>query len=135
MFARYLELLATVQYVNARVHVFGSEENAFFLGSILPNMLVLTHFFALIAIVQFLDGTFGLPAQVLIALRVGCVGLLLAVLAFLATNDAYLKNIRDRFRTDSLLAASQRERDSWRFVVASLLSFPASLFVFIIYAT
>jgi hypothetical protein len=134
-FIRYLELLATLQYLNARGIIFGSEENAFYWGSKVPSAIVLFNGLTLIFASETLTAVLGLSRVVSwIALLAIC-GLALAVLVFLQINVSYLQELRDRIRSDSPEAAAQRERVAWRFAVGSFLLFPPVLFLYILHAT
>ena len=117
-FARYLELVATVQYLHGRGHVFGTDEDAFYVGSKLATFVVVAHAVTLSAITELLAQALALPLWVRWALHIAIWALALALYVFLQTNTSYLQGLRDRIRQEPG-GSSNRERPMWAFLIGS----------------
>src|SRR5690606_27239529 len=119
-FAHYLELVATVQYLHGRGHVFGGDEDAFYLGSKAAMTVVLAHALTLTAIAELSATALQLPESFRLAARLTIFGLAMALYAFLQTNSAYLQALREHLSQEPG-GSGNRERSTCAFVVSSWL--------------
>jgi len=118
-FARYMELLATVQYLHGRGDVLAPDEAGFF-GTQVGSSIVVAHAVTLSVIVELLTPLFELPNLVRRALHLVIWGLALALYVFLLSNARYLKALRERLRHEPG-GSSNRERPMWAFLIGSWL--------------
>jgi len=118
--ARYLELVATVQYLLGRGHVFTTDEDAFYWGSKLATLVVIVHAATLSAFVELLIGMLIPSGAIRWGLHVAIWGLALAILVFLQSNTAYVQELRERLRYEPG-GSSNRERGMWAFLIGSVL--------------
>jgi hypothetical protein len=119
-FARYLELVATVQYLHGRGHLFGSDDGAFYWGSKPATMVVLAHATTLTVFSELLVTALQLSDLVRWTLRLTIWGLALAVFVFLQSNTPYLQELRERIRHEPG-GSTNRESATCAFVTGSLL--------------
>ncbi len=132
-FARYLELVATVQYLHGRGHVFGGDDEAFYLGSKAATFIIIAHAITLSAFAELLVQELTLPELVRSSLLVVIWALALAVYVFLQSNTPYLQELRERIRQEPN-GSSNRERPMWAFLIGSGLLAIFALIVWIAYA-
>lgn len=132
-FARYLELVATVQYLHARGHILGSDYDAFYWGRKPATMVVLAHAVTLTACSELLVTALQLSDLIRWTLRLTIWGLALALFVFLQSNTSYLQELRERIRHEPG-GSTNRERATCAFVIGSLLLALLALAVWIQHA-
>jgi hypothetical protein len=117
--ARYLKLVATIQYLHGRGDVFAPDEAGFF-GTQVGSSIVVAHAITLSVLGELLAPLLELPNSMRQALHVVIWGLALALYVFLLSNAPYLKELRERLRQEPG-GSSNRERPMWAFLIGSWL--------------
>ena len=130
--ARYLELVATVQYLHGRGDVFAPDEAGFF-GTQTASSIVIAHGIALSAVAEILVQPFEIPISMRRGLHIVIWGLAVALLVFLRSNTTYLQELRERLRQEPG-GSSNRERPMWAFLIGSWLLALVAVLAWIIHA-